>query len=93
MQDVVSINSIAGLLNSEENAFIGDLLSTAHAEFRTALATGDRNTIRLLLRFFAALVPTNVLYASSVLKALDSIVQAAISIAEAGQLSRSLPSH
>ena len=46
----------------------------------------DRNKARLLLRLFAALVPSNALHASSVLNALHSIVEAAIEVADTGMV-------
>ena len=54
------------------------------AEFDAALAAADRHKARMLLRFMAALVPSNVVHASSVLKAMQSIVDAAKQIAEQG---------
>lgn len=75
----------AGLLNTEEEGFVGTLLSTAQKELNAAFASGDRNSARLLLRFFAALVPSNVLYASSVLKTFKAIVETASEIAEQGK--------
>ena len=76
----------AGLINTGENAFVDQLISTAQTEFEGALAVADRNKARLLLRLFAALVPSNALHASSVLNALHSIVEAAIEVADTGMV-------
>ncbi len=61
------------------------LLKTALESLNSAFQHGERNKARLLLRLFAALVPSNALHASSVLKALTSIVDTAIEIADGGQ--------
>ena len=75
----------AGLLNAEERGFVEVLLKQALEQLNAALGDGDRNRARLLLRLFAALVPSNALHASSVLKALTTVVEAAIEIADKGQ--------
>ena len=75
-------------MNTGENEFVGQLISTAQTEFEGALAVADRNKARLLLRLFAALVPSNALHASSVLNALHSIIEAAIEVADAGMARR-----
>ena len=74
----------AGLLNADDSTFVTKLLEQATQRFSEALAAADKNSPRLLLRFFAALVPANVLHPSSVLNALCSIVDAALEAAEAG---------
>ena len=74
----------AGLINSEETSFVTALLSTAQTKLAVALQNGNRNVIRLLFRFFAALVPTNVLYASAVIQTFGTVVQTAIGMAEQG---------
>lgn len=61
------------------------LLKSALEELNLAYQSGDRNKARLLLRLFAALVPSNALHASSVLKTLTNIVETAIEIADTGQ--------
>ena len=61
------------------------LLKSALGELDQAFKNGDRSKARLLLRLFAALVPSNALHASSVLKALNGIVESAIEIADAGE--------
>lgn len=66
------------------------LLSSALEELNLAFQIGDRNKARLLLRLFAALVPSNALHASSVLKTLTSIVETAIEVADSGQ-TQSIP--
>ncbi len=73
-----------GLLNTDDQEFTASLIQLATEQFNQALAAGDKNRARLLLRFFAALVASNVLHASSVLAALLSIVEAATAIAAAG---------
>ena len=47
---------------------------------------GDMRRARLLLRFAAALVVTNVLHAASVAAALRALVDTALAIADAGEL-------
>ena len=74
----------AGLLNADDSTFVSKLLEQATQRFGEALAAADKNSPRLLLRFFAALVPANVLHPSSVLSALCSIVDAALGAAAAG---------
>ena len=76
----------AGLLNADDSKFVEKLLELAARRFDQALASADRNSPRLLLRLFAALVPTNVLHPSSVLNSLCSIVDAALEAAAAGGL-------
>ena len=76
----------AGLLNADDSRFAEKLLEQAARRFDQALASADRNSPRLLLRFFAALVPANVLHPSSVLNSLCSIVDAALEAARAGEL-------
>ena len=61
------------------------LLKSAIGELNFALQKGDRSKARLLLRLFAALVPSSALHASSVLKALTGIVETAIEIADTGE--------
>lgn len=75
----------AGLLNADDSTFVEKLLEEATQRFGEALAAADKNSPRLLLRFFAALVPAYVLHPSSVLNALCSIVDAALEAAEAGE--------
>jgi hypothetical protein len=75
---------VPGLLNTDDQDFTTALIQLASEQFNVALAAGDKNRARLLLRFFAALVMANVLHASSVLAALLSVVEAASSIAAAG---------
>ena len=60
------------------------LLKIALSELNKAFESGKRGEARLLLRLFAALVPSNALHASSVLKALAVIIEAAVEIADAG---------
>jgi nuclear cap-binding protein subunit 1 len=74
----------AGLLNEDKREFVGSLVELAGARFDAALAAADRHAARLLLRFLAALVPANVLHASSVSAALTSLVEAATAAADAG---------
>ncbi|CAL8461756.1 g1287 [Coccomyxa elongata] len=76
--------ALVGLLNTDDQEFTASLIQLATEQFNQALAAGDKNRARLLLRFFAALVASNVLHASSVLAALLSIVEAATAIAAAG---------
>ena len=61
------------------------LLKSALGELNLAFQTGDRSKARLLLRLFAALVPSNALHASSVLKCLTGIVETAIEVADTGE--------
>lgn len=85
-QTLTGVASCAGLLNADDGRFVGKLLEQAARRFDQALASADRNSPRLLLRFFAALVPANVLHPSSVLNSLCSIVDAALEAATAGEL-------
>ncbi len=74
----------AGLLNAEDHEFAARLVAAAQRDFDASLATGARDRARLLLRFFAALAVANVLYPSSVLAAIQSVVDAAVEAAKAG---------
>lgn len=78
------VGCIAGLLNTEEEEFVSQLLATARTELEGALVACDRNKARLLLRLFAALVPCHVLHPSAVFKTLHSVVEAAVQIANEG---------
>ena len=77
----------AGLLNTENPQFVAELVALAQAEFNTAVAAPDRHKARMLLRLFAALVVANVLHPSSVVAALQQVIDAAIASAEAGACS------
>jgi hypothetical protein len=63
---------------------VGKLLEKAQEELKVAMDKGERAQARLLLRFLAALVPCNVVHASSVLKLLHTFIEAAIEIAVLG---------
>ena len=63
---------------------MAELVALAQAEFNAAVAAPDRHKTRMLLRVFAALVVANVLHPSSVVAALQQVVDAAIAVAEAG---------
>lgn len=75
----------AGLLNTEEHEFVEQLVQSIKKELEEALISGDRNKARLLLRLTAALVPSNVLHASTVLKVLQGVVEDAIEVADKGK--------
>ena len=77
--------SCAGLLNADDSNFTEKLLEQAAKRFDQALASADKHAPRLLMRFFAALVPANVVHPSSVLNSLCSIVDAALEAASAGE--------
>ena len=74
-------------MNTEEHDFVEQLVESIKAELEAALHAGDRNKARLLLRLCAALVPSNVLHASTVLKVLQGVVEDVIEIADQGQAS------
>lgn len=63
---------------------MAELVALAQAEFNAAVAAPDRHKTRMLLRLFAALVVANVLHPSSVVAALQQVVDAATGVAEAG---------
>lgn len=56
----------------------------AQAEFNVAIAAPDRHKARMLLRLFTALVVANVLHPSSVVAALQQVMDTAIAVAESG---------
>ena len=85
-QTLTGVASCAGLLNADDGVFVEKLLELAARRFDQALASADRNSPRLLLRLFAALVPANVLHPSSVLNSLCGIVDVALEAARAGEL-------
>jgi pyrroloquinoline quinone (PQQ) biosynthesis protein C len=75
-----------GLLNVDEPDVVAGLVQRISAEFSACLQpAGDFRRARLLLRFAAALVPTNVVHAASMLAVLQSLVDTAVSIAEASE--------
>ncbi|KAK9846278.1 hypothetical protein WJX81_000837 [Elliptochloris bilobata] len=76
--------TLIGLLNTDNPQFVAELVALAQAEFNEAVAAPDRHKARMLLRLFAALVVANVLHPSSVVAALQQVVDAAIAVAEAG---------
>lgn len=75
---------LSGLLNTEEHDFVEQLVQSLKDELEAALQCGDRSKARLLLRLCAALVPSNVLHASTILKVLQGIVEDVIEIADRG---------
>jgi len=75
---------IAGLLNAENHEFVVELVAMAQAEFNAAIAAPDRHKARMLLRLFTALVVANVLHPSSVVAALQQVMDTAIAVAESG---------
>ncbi|KAK9820118.1 hypothetical protein WJX72_006327 [[Myrmecia] bisecta] len=82
-------STLVGLLNADENEFVAKLVADAHAEFLQALAAGERHKARMLLRFFASLVVSNVLHPSSVMATMQAVVDTAQEIAPAGDQSDS----
>ena len=75
---------MAGLLNADDNAFGKKLVERTQSELQSALKNGDRNKYRMLVRFCAALTVTHVLYPSTFTALLQTLVDAADSIATAG---------
>lgn len=77
----------AGLLNVDDPELVRALVQRAAGELALCLQPGgDMRRARLLLRFAAALVVTNVLHAASVAAALRALVDTALAIADAGEL-------
>ncbi|KAL4428043.1 hypothetical protein ABPG75_002132 [Micractinium tetrahymenae] len=77
---------LAGLMNVDDPEAAAGLVARAGAELHAALQPGpgcDPRRARLLLRFCAALVPTNVLHAGSLVAALRALVDVAVAAAEA----------
>jgi hypothetical protein len=64
---------------------VASFVHAAAEGFAAALAAADRARARLLLRLLAALVVPGVLQPSAVLAALESVVQSALEVAEAGR--------
>ena len=81
----------AGLLNADNNDFVAGIIQTASGDFDRSLAAADTNRCRMLLRFFAALAGANVLHATSVLAAFQSIVDAASTFLETGKCTTLTP--
>ena len=75
----------AGLLNDEVPEFVGALVESLNDAFNAALASGDRDAARLLLRLFCALVVCNALHASGVVALLEALVETALTVAKAGE--------
>jgi len=73
---------LCGLLNSEDQGFGKQLVEKAHADFQSSVQQGDRHRYRMLLRFLAALVLTNVILPSSLLALLSDMVATAKAAAE-----------
>jgi hypothetical protein len=75
----------AGLLNdAEHHYFVGELVLAAVEEMGVSLQNGSSARARMTLRFFAALVVTNVLHPSAVLALMLSFVMAASAYITAG---------
>jgi len=79
---------LAGLLNSEDQGLGGRIVDAAYNDFLSALQKGDRHRSRMHLRFFAALVVTNVIPAGSYLSLLSDMVKVAITAASSAGDSR-----
>lgn len=71
-------------MNADNHAFVSAFLEVAREDFDRSLAAADTNRSRMLLRLFAALAAVNVLHPTSVLAALQSLVDAASSFLESG---------
>lgn len=70
--------TLVGLLNTEASEFVEKIIEKSNEQFNESLAQGDFHRGKMLLRFFCALVLTNVLSASSVISALDAVVETAV---------------
>lgn len=75
-------------MNVDDPEAAAGLVERAGAELAAALQPGpgcDPRRVRLLLRFCAALVPTNVLHAASLMATLRALVDTAVAVAEASE--------
>lgn len=78
--------TLPGLLNVDDPELVRGLVQRAAGELTLCLQPGgDVRRARLLLRFAAALVVTNVLHAASVAAALRALVDTALAIADRGE--------
>ena len=73
-----------GLLNTDNNEFVTSFIEAAGQDFDRSLAAADCNRSGMLLRLFAALAAVNVLHPTSVLAALQSAVDAALTFTDSG---------
>lgn len=75
---------LVGLLNVDEPELVAGLVQRAGLEINMCLQPGgDMRRARLLLRFAASLVATNVVHAASMLATLRTVVDAALGVADA----------
>ena len=79
-------------MNADNKEFVASFVEAAQADFDQALAAADLNRSRMLLRLFAALTSVNVLLPTSVLAAFQSVVDAASTLLDSGQVPGHSPS-
>jgi hypothetical protein len=74
----------AGLLNADDENLGRDVLDDTRRALTQALAAGQRVRARMLVRFLAALVASNVLMADAFLGLVQRLVDRALTLARAG---------
>eukprot|EP00250_Pteridium_aquilinum_P015137 c22401_g1_i1 orf=764-3292(-) len=69
--------SLVGLLNTEDSDFAAKVVQVSHERIEDALALGDCNKLRVLIRFTAVLMSNNVIPAASFVELLETLLSSA----------------
>ncbi|KAI8319953.1 ARM repeat-containing protein [Martensiomyces pterosporus] len=72
---VTVYSTLAGLLNAKNNETGSKVVALMHGVLREALAKGDWASVKVLMRFFALLVNTNTIAASTLVSMIGTFLQ------------------
>ncbi|KAJ2093248.1 Nuclear cap-binding protein subunit 1 [Coemansia sp. RSA 1813] len=72
---VTVYSTLAGLLNAKNNETGGKVVSLMHQVLRRELTKGRWGSVKVLMRFFALLVNTNTISASTLLSMIDTFLK------------------
>ncbi|MCO5557156.1 hypothetical protein L7F22_010715 [Adiantum nelumboides] len=69
--------TLVGLLNTEDSDFAGKVVQVTQEHIEEALASGDCNKLRVLIRFTAVLMSNNLIAPASLVEVLETLLSSA----------------
>ncbi|KAI4350445.1 hypothetical protein L6164_004900 [Bauhinia variegata] len=69
--------TVIGLINLENEEFVGKLVEKAHTNFQDALDSGNFNSVRILMRLMTAMMCSKVLQPSSLVVVFETLLSSA----------------